>query len=113
MDAQYVGAAGVPRQRIGAAGTDGRTEEAEAEAGRAYRTERGRRWYRHNPHGADAIAAATKAGGTARERTAQHLLAARLEQLSGQAATRTETATAVRGRAGCLLDGDVTGAVIV
>lgn len=44
----------------------GRTEEAEAEARRAYRTEQGRRWFRHNPTGADAVAAATKAADTAR-----------------------------------------------
>ncbi|WP_426501633.1 hypothetical protein [Streptomyces sp. D54] len=48
----------------------GRTEEAEAEARRAYKTEQGRRWFRHNPNGADAIAAATKAADTARERAA-------------------------------------------
>ncbi|WP_406145540.1 hypothetical protein [Streptomyces anulatus] len=68
----------------------GRTEEADAEARRAYKTEQGRRWFRHNPNGADAIAAATKAAETARERTAQYLLAVRLEQLHEQAAARTE-----------------------
>ncbi|WP_438494286.1 hypothetical protein [Streptomyces asiaticus] len=39
----------------------GRTEEAEAEARRAYATEQKRRWFRANPNGADAVAAATKA----------------------------------------------------
>jgi hypothetical protein len=59
----------------------GRTEEAEAEARRAYKTEQGRHWFKHNPHGADAIAAATKAADTARERVAEYLLTKRLEQL--------------------------------
>lgn len=70
----------------------GRTEGAEAEARRAYATERNRRWFRANPTGADAIAAATKAADTAWERTAQHLLTVRLEQLREQAGARTETA---------------------
>ncbi|MEU5234869.1 hypothetical protein AB0G82_37345 [Streptomyces anulatus] len=59
----------------------GRTEEAEAEVRRAYKTEQGRRWFRHNPNGADAIAAATKAANTARERAAEYLLTTRLKQL--------------------------------
>ncbi|MGW6880200.1 hypothetical protein ACWGEU_08030 [Streptomyces goshikiensis] len=59
----------------------GQTSEAEAEAWRAYKTEQGRHWFKHNPHGADAIAAAIKAADTARERVAEHLLATRLEQL--------------------------------
>ncbi|MCY0930893.1 hypothetical protein OTB20_32815 [Streptomyces sp. H27-H1] len=70
----------------------GRTEEAEAEAKRAYRTEQGRRWFQHNPHGADAVAAATKAADTARERAVEYLMSMRLEQLREQAAARTETA---------------------
>jgi hypothetical protein len=96
----------------------GRTEEAEAEARRAYRTEQGRPWFKHNPAGADAIAAATKAADTARERTAECLLAARLEQLREQRAARTEQATAAPWTdrlprlAARALDGDVTGAVI-
>ncbi|MFZ3491680.1 hypothetical protein ACODT5_00305 [Streptomyces sp. 5.8] len=69
----------------------GRTEEAEAEARRAYRTEQGRHWFKHNPNGADARAAAAKAADEARERVAEHLLAARLEQLREQQAARTET----------------------
>ncbi|MFJ4427590.1 hypothetical protein [Streptomyces bobili] len=59
----------------------GQTEEAEAEARWAYKTEQGRHWFKHNPHGADAIAAAAKAADTARERVAEYLLATRLEQL--------------------------------
>ncbi|WP_326681018.1 hypothetical protein [Streptomyces sp. NBC_01237] len=73
--------AALPEYCSSALGRLGRTEEAEAEARRAFRTEQGRRWYRHNPNGADAVAAATKAADAARERTAQHLLARRLEQL--------------------------------
>lgn len=84
----------LPEYRSRALGCLGRTEEAEAEARRAYATEQNRRWYKHNPNGADAIAAATKAADAARERTAQYLLAARLEQLREQAAYRTETAAA-------------------
>ncbi|MFE2179660.1 hypothetical protein [Streptomyces sp. NPDC059455] len=38
----------------------GRTEEAEAEARRAYATEQNRRWFRANPNGVDVVAAATK-----------------------------------------------------
>ncbi|MFE7055890.1 hypothetical protein ACFVAO_11820 [Streptomyces californicus] len=67
----------------------GRTEEAEAEARRAYETEQGRRWYRHNPKGADAITAATKAADTARERAAEYLLMTRLQQLREQTAAPT------------------------
>ncbi|MDJ0465979.1 hypothetical protein [Streptomyces sp. H27-C3] len=70
----------------------GRSEEAEAEARRAYRTEQNRRWFQHNPNGADAVAAATKAADTARERAVEYLLATRLKQLREQAAARTETA---------------------
>ncbi|MEU4800479.1 hypothetical protein [Streptomyces sp. NPDC023327] len=46
----------------------GRTEEAGAEARRAFKAEQGRPWFQHNPNGADAIAAATKAADAARER---------------------------------------------
>ncbi|WP_413812675.1 hypothetical protein [Streptomyces sp. OE57] len=98
----------------------GRTEEAEAEARRAYVTEQNRRWFRANPNGADAVAVATKAADAARIRTAEYLLAKRLEQLRELAATHTEieTAAAVRWRdrmrelAARPLDGDTAGAVI-
>ncbi|WP_326672597.1 hypothetical protein [Streptomyces canus] len=72
----------------------GRTEEAEAEARWAYKAEQGRPWFQHNTTGADAIAAAAMAAKTARERTAQYLLATRLEQLRQQTAARTKTAAA-------------------
>ncbi|MFJ7209489.1 hypothetical protein ACIQWR_38910 [Streptomyces sp. NPDC098789] len=96
----------------------GRTEEAEAEAQRAYKTEQGRHWFRHNPTGAYAVAAATKAADTARERVAKYLLAARLEQLREQRAARTEQAGAAPWAdrlpqlAARALDGDATGTVI-
>ncbi|MGC5401741.1 hypothetical protein ACPXCP_39135 [Streptomyces sp. DT20] len=70
----------------------GRTEEAEAEGRRAYRAEQGRPWFQYNPTGADAVAAATKAADTARERTAEHLLATRLKQLRHGARTGQVTA---------------------
>lgn len=72
-----------------------RTPQAEAEAGRAYATEQRRRWFRANPNGADALAAAAKAADAARERTAQFLLNQRLEQLREQSAARAATAGAV------------------
>ncbi|MDH2392998.1 hypothetical protein QCN29_30325 [Streptomyces sp. HNM0663] len=72
----------------------GRTEKAEAEARRAYKTEQGRHWFRHNPNGADAVAAATEKAEAARERTAEHLLAVRLKQLREQLAARPEQAAA-------------------
>ncbi|WP_331720689.1 hypothetical protein OG543_30265 (plasmid) [Streptomyces sp. NBC_01178] len=96
----------------------GRTEEAEAEARRAYKTEQGRPWFKHNPTGADAVAAATKAADTARERVAECLLAARLKQLREQQAARTEQAAAAPWTdrlpelAARALDGDAAGAVV-
>ncbi|MFB8020755.1 hypothetical protein ACFC36_19545 [Streptomyces rubiginosohelvolus] len=96
----------------------GRTAEAEAEARRAFRTEQNRRWFRHNPNGADAIAAATKAADTARERTAEYLLTTRLEQLREQTAARTEQVPAAAWTdrlpelAARPLDTDTAGAVI-
>ncbi|MFI9255223.1 hypothetical protein [Streptomyces sp. NPDC053069] len=47
--------------RSSALGRLGRTPEADAEARRAYKAEQNRRWFRANPTGADAVAAATKA----------------------------------------------------
>jgi hypothetical protein len=82
----------LPEYRSSALGRLGSSEEADAEARRAYKTEQNRRWFRANPSGADAVAAATKAADAARERTAEYLLAMRLEQLREQTADRTETA---------------------
>ncbi|MEE1943073.1 hypothetical protein V1L54_27325 [Streptomyces sp. TRM 70361] len=96
----------------------GRTEEAETEACRAYKTEQGRRWYDHNPSGADAVAAAAKAADAARERTAEYLLTVRLEQLREQLTARAEQAAAAPWTdrlpelAARPLDGKATGAVI-
>lgn len=96
----------------------GRTEEAEAEARRAFKAEQHRPWFQHNPSGADAIDAATKAADAARERVAEYLLTARLEQLREQAAARTEMAapapwtdrlTRLAARS---LDGGTAGAVM-
>ncbi|WP_331763447.1 hypothetical protein [Streptomyces anulatus] len=108
LDADPIGAAAVlafgalraveaalPEFRSSALGRLGQAEEACAEARRAYETEQGRRWFRHNPNGADAIAAAAKAADTARERAAEYLLATRLKQLREQTAARTEQAPAV------------------
>ncbi|MGW2841858.1 hypothetical protein ACWCWD_29235 [Streptomyces sp. NPDC001493] len=98
----------------------GRTDEAEAEADRAYRTEQGRRWFQHNPTGEAAVAAATKAATTARNRVAQHLLAVRLEQLREQATAGRRSGQAGAGSwtdrlpelAARALDGDTAGAVM-
>ncbi|MFE7951561.1 hypothetical protein [Streptomyces sp. NPDC057426] len=63
----------------------GRTGEAEAEAKQAYATERRQRWYQANPNGADALNAAEDEARKARARTAERLLAVRLEQLRDRA----------------------------
>ncbi|MFF5435190.1 hypothetical protein ACFY5K_34920 [Streptomyces griseofuscus] len=88
----------------------GRTEEAEAEARRAYRSEQRRPWFQRNPTGADAVAAATKAADTARERVAEYLLAARREQLHERSAARPERCAVwterLPGLAARPLDGD-------
>ncbi|WP_346177207.1 hypothetical protein [Streptomyces cuspidosporus] len=109
-----------PEYRENALAMLGRTEEAEAEARRAYKTEQGRRWFRANPKGADAIAAATKAANSARERTAQYLLEARLEQLRlEQTAVHTEPAgpapwtDRLPKLAARPLEGEPAGAVVV
>ncbi|MFH9968342.1 hypothetical protein ACH4PR_44775 [Streptomyces mirabilis] len=108
----------LPEYRSSALGRLGRTEEAEAEARGAYKTEQDRRWYKHNPTGADAVAAATKAADAARERTAEYLLATRLEQLHAQMADRTESAVPAPWSARLTelaarpLDGETAGAVI-
>ncbi|MFF9690516.1 hypothetical protein [Streptomyces sp. NPDC014623] len=110
--------AALPEFRSSALGRLGRTEEADVEARQAYKTEQGRRWFRHNPNGADAIAAATKAADTARERAAEHLLSTRLKQLREQAAARTEQAgpapwaDRLPELAARRLDTDMSGAVI-
>ncbi|MEU1516267.1 hypothetical protein ABZ490_29715 [Streptomyces sp. NPDC005811] len=108
----------LPEYRSSALGRLGRAEEAEAEARRAYKTEQGRRWYKHNPTGADAVAAATKAADAARERVAEYLLATRLEQLRTRMADRTEPAAPAPWSARLTelatrpLHGETAGAVI-
>ncbi|GGN41192.1 hypothetical protein [Streptomyces fuscichromogenes] len=108
----------LPEYRSSALGQLGNTPEADAEARRAYKTEQKRRWFRHNPNGADAIAAATKAADAARERTAEYLLATRLEQLRARRTDRTATAVPapwsarLAGLAARPLNGVQSGAVI-
>lgn len=70
-----------PEYRATALAALGRSPEAETEASKAYATEIGRRQHRWYPDGPLARAAAHKAADTARERTAQHLLTVRMEQL--------------------------------
>jgi DNA-binding MarR family transcriptional regulator len=95
----------------------GRTEEAESEARRAYQAEQSRPWFQPNPTGANAVATATQKAEAARERTAEYLLAARLEQLREQAAAQTVQAAAAPWRdrlpefAARLLDGEAARAV--
>ncbi|WP_203237896.1 hypothetical protein [Streptomyces sp. CdTB01] len=104
--------------RSSALGRLGSTPEADAEARRAYKTEQNRRWFRANPNGADAVAAATKAAESARERTAEYLLATRLEQLRKRTEARTETVAPASWSARLTelaarpLDGDQAGAAI-
>ncbi|WP_240512478.1 hypothetical protein [Streptomyces griseoruber] len=108
----------LPEYRSSALGRLGSTEEANAEARRAYRTEQNRRWFRANPNGADAVAAATKAADTARQRAAEYLLVRRLEQLRERMAHHTETAAPAPWSARLTelaaqpLDSDMVGAVI-
>ncbi|MEU9413242.1 hypothetical protein AB0E08_47190 [Streptomyces sp. NPDC048281] len=108
----------LPEYRRSALGRLGSTPEAEEEARRAYRTEQNRRWFRANPNGADAVAAATKAADAARERTAEYLLTVRLKQLRDRTADRSEQAVAapwsarLTELAARVLDGEAAGAVI-
>jgi hypothetical protein len=63
----------------------GRSEEAQAEARKAYATELAKPWHQALPNSDDAQRAATEAAAQAQTRTAEHLLAMRLEQLHAQA----------------------------
>ncbi|MGW3060599.1 hypothetical protein ACWC98_32360 [Streptomyces goshikiensis] len=63
----------------------GRSEDAQAEARKAYATELGKPWHQALPDSDDAQRAATEAAARAQIRTAEHLLAVRLEQLHTQA----------------------------
>ncbi|WP_329453194.1 hypothetical protein OG894_42100 (plasmid) [Streptomyces sp. NBC_01724] len=99
----------------------GRAPQSEAEARRAYDTEKGRRQHRWYPDGPLARAAAEQAADTARERTAQHLLATRLDKLralaGGRAGVSTPAATPWAGRltelAARPIRDDLAGTVIV
>ncbi|MFD9605268.1 hypothetical protein ACFQ6O_42535 [Streptomyces sp. NPDC056441] len=68
----------------------GRSAAAQAEARKTYTTELGKPWHQALPDSDDALRAATEAAAQAQNRTAEHLLAARLEQLHTQ--TRPELA---------------------
>ncbi|MFE4660568.1 hypothetical protein ACFRFJ_28235 [Streptomyces hydrogenans] len=63
----------------------GRSEDAQAEARKAYATELTKPWHQALPDSDDAQRAATEAAAKAQTRTAEHLLAAWLEQLHAQA----------------------------
>ncbi|MER8233202.1 hypothetical protein [Streptomyces sp. NPDC094049] len=63
----------------------GRSEDAQAEARRAFATELAKPWYRAVPGSDDAQRAAAEAAAQARTRTAEYLLAVRLEQLRTRA----------------------------
>ncbi|MDV5143194.1 hypothetical protein R1T08_02430 [Streptomyces sp. SBC-4] len=63
----------------------GRSGEAQTEARQAYATERAKPWHQALPDSDDALRTATEAAATAQVRTAEHLLAVRLEQLRTQA----------------------------
>lgn len=68
--------------------------EAEAEARRVFGTEQSRRWFRVNPDGVDAVAAAAKAACATRKRAAEYLLTVRLEQPRERTANRSERGAA-------------------
>lgn len=63
----------------------GRSEDAQAEARKAYATELAKPWHQALPDSDDALRAATEAAARAQTRTAEHLLTVRLEQLHTQA----------------------------
>ncbi|MFC8765123.1 hypothetical protein ACFUAG_31005 [Streptomyces sp. NPDC057193] len=63
----------------------GRSEEAQAEARKAYATERAKPWFQALPDSDDTLRAATQAAAQAQARTAEYLLAVRLEQLRAKA----------------------------
>ncbi|GGU11127.1 hypothetical protein [Streptomyces lateritius] len=63
----------------------GRSEDARAAARKAYATELAKPWHQALPDSDDAQRAATEAAAQAQTRTAEHLLAVRLEQLHTQA----------------------------
>ncbi|MFB6507493.1 MULTISPECIES: hypothetical protein [unclassified Streptomyces] len=85
----------VPQIRTSALATLARGAEADIEANRAHATEHRRRG-RHAPDGADTFTAAECAAQAARDRTAEHLLAAREKQPGkDQAVAGDRTASSV------------------
>ncbi|MGW5003130.1 hypothetical protein ACWEP8_36370 [Streptomyces hydrogenans] len=89
----------VPQIRQSALRALAASQQATAEADRVYATERARRWDWPDASEADVIAAARQSAQQARARTAEHLLAIRLDQLNGQNPTRDAKATASDSRA--------------
>ncbi|MGW4359467.1 hypothetical protein ACWEKU_12005 [Streptomyces californicus] len=93
-----------------------RTPEAGTEARRAYAAQLAKPWFKALPDSDDAQRAATEAAAKAQTRTAEHLLAVRLEQLYERSAARTERPASwtkrLPGLAARPLDGDATGPVI-
>ncbi|MFJ6452277.1 hypothetical protein ACIQNV_37375 [Streptomyces hydrogenans] len=63
----------------------GRGADAQIEARKAYTTELAKPWHQALPDSDDALRAATEAAAGAQTRTAEHLVAVRLEQLHTQA----------------------------
>ncbi|MGW1656619.1 hypothetical protein [Streptomyces atratus] len=109
----------VPQIRTSALATLACGAEADAEAKRAYATEQSWRWFKADPDGADALAAAEYAAQEARNRTAEHLLAIREKQpREEKTATRTQTAASapwaerLAELAARPLTGETAGAVI-
>ncbi|MEU0031163.1 hypothetical protein [Streptomyces sp. NPDC006335] len=78
--------------RSGALGRFVRTEEAEAEARRAYKIEQGRRWVQHNPNGVDSRRDRKEGRRRGPAAHRPYLWAARLEQLRKWAAAVTAPA---------------------
>ncbi len=108
----------LPEYRSSALGRLARSEETEGDGPATYKSEQNRRWCKDNPHGADVIAAATKAADAARERTARYLLATSLEQLRERAVPGPRRPRPRRGRSGFPglaarpLDGEAAGVLI-
>ncbi|WP_172387103.1 hypothetical protein [Streptomyces sp. MNP-20] len=79
----------------------GRSEDVQAEARKAYATEFAKPWFQALPDSDDAQRAATEAAARAQTRTAEHLLAVRLEQLHTQARPEPVRSGRLRGRGAC------------
>ncbi|GGR48191.1 hypothetical protein GCM10010497_59490 [Streptomyces cinereoruber] len=76
----------------------GRSEDAQAEARKAYATELAKPWQQDLPDSDDAQRAATEAAAQAQTRTAEHLLAVRREQLHTPGPPRSVDPAPARAR---------------